>query len=93
MREDIKRGRIIKIPLNKNDVETACWLIHRISPHDLAILVQTSYDVVCARRSYLYKKLQIHSKKELCNLYENDINFRNIIDTFYIQNQHILLNN
>lgn len=91
--EQILDTKIIKIPLNKNDVETACWLIHGISPHDLAILVQNSYDVVCARRSYLYKKLKIHSKKELCSLYTNDINFRNIIDTFYIQNQHILLNN
>lgn len=83
----------MKISLTKNDVETACWLIRGINPHDLAIMVKVSYDVVCGRRRYLYKKLKIHSKKELCNLYNNDINFRSIIDTFYIQNQHILLNN
>lgn len=84
--EQIRGAETVKISLTKNDVETAYWLVNEVSPRDLAILVKTSYDIVCGRRSYLYKKLNIHSHMELCNLYENDINFRNIIDTFYIQN-------
>lgn len=91
--EQVSDAETVKISLTNNDIETACWLINGVSPHNLAILAETSYDAVCARRGYLYKKLKIHSKKELCGLYENDINFRNIIDTFYIQNQHTLLNN
>jgi hypothetical protein len=91
--EQVFDTETVKISLTKNDVETACWLINGVSPRNLAVSVETSYDVVCARRSSLYKKLKIHSKKDLCSLYANDINFRNIIDTFYIQNQHMLLNN
>ena len=82
-----------KISLTKNDIETACGFIYGISPHNLAVLVGISYDAMCGRRSYLYKKLKIHSHLELCNIYENDINFRNIIDTFYIQNKYIFTNN
>ena len=85
-------SKINKLSLTKNDVETACWLIYGVAPKDLATLIKVSYDVVCSRRSYLYKKLKIHSNAELCKTYENDVSFRNIIDAFYIQNQHILSN-
>ena len=91
--EQTSDAGVNKISLTKNDVETACWLIYGVSPHDLAILIETSYDRVCARRSSLYKKLKIHSNTELHNVYETDLNFRSIIDTFYTRNQHILSNN
>jgi hypothetical protein len=91
--EQASDTRVDKISLTKNDVETACGLIYGIEPRDLAVLVGASYDVVCGRRSYLYKKLKIHSNSELRDMYENDTSLRNIIDAFYVQHEHILLNN
>ena len=71
----------ILISLRKKDVELCRILLSTNNMKEYAKIMGINYDTLKYRIRSLYNKFNVHSKKELIQLYNSDYNFSKIIDS------------